>query len=306
MHTPDLINIEPEYLKFWQHFKEVYSGNRLTHALLLRSSSINKLATLYNQMMATLLCKKANPPCGSCKSCLLINQGAHPDLYQIQPEKAGAAIKVEQIRDLHNSLYTSPQVSENKLILILNAERMNHAAANSLLKILEEPPRNIYFILIIESISTLPATIFSRCQHWYFPEFNHEGDYFLSNDECASEKTQSELFKQKEIFIDDLINIRKKSASINIIAEKWVTYELADLTRLLYLITAQMIYNYFYKDVEKTALSLKLNELIQGTKVTHLFSLIDKLNQLSKNLSYSINVNQLLTIEDLLLSFLKK
>ncbi|WP_165482672.1 hypothetical protein [Legionella gresilensis] len=305
MPTLNPIIIEAEHLKFWQHFKDAYSSKRLAHALLLRSSSISKLATLYNQMLATLLCKNDNhQPCDSCKSCLLINQETHPDLYQIKPEKTGTAIKVEQIRDLHHSLYTSPQVSENKVILILNAERMNHAAANSLLKILEEPPANIYFILTIESISTLPATIFSRCQHWFFPDSNHEDDYFLQNDKYLSENTQTELFKQKENFIDDLIAIRRERASINIIAEKWAAYELVELTRLLYLLTAQMIHNYFYKDVTQTALTLKLNELIQGVKVTHLFALIDKLNQLSKNLSYSINVNQLLTIEDLLLSFL--
>ncbi|STX51341.1 DNA polymerase III, delta' subunit [Legionella busanensis] len=304
MHTPNLINIESEYLTYWQHFKDAYNSKRLAHAQLLRASSITKLTTLYHQIITTLLCKQDNQPCGSCKSCILNNQGMHPDLYQIKPEKVGGVIKVEQIRDLHLTLYTSPQVSENKVILILNAERMNHAAANSLLKILEEPPANIYFILTIESISTLPATIFSRCQHWYFPDPTHEGDYFLQNDKSFLENHQNELFKQKEVFIDDLIAIRKERVSINIIAEKWAIYELVELTRLLYLITAQMIHNYFYKDGSKTALAAKLNELNQDVKVTHLFSLIDKLNQLSKNLSYSINVNQLLTLEDLLLSFL--
>ncbi|WP_419421060.1 hypothetical protein ACNVED_07125 [Legionella sp. D16C41] len=305
MHTVNLAVTNPEYLKFLQTFEEGHKQERLHHAFLLQGSSTASLTALYGQMITTLLCKETNRPCGVCKSCLLIKHNEHPDLYQIKPEKPGTAIKVEQIRELHNYLYTSSQVAKSKVILILHAERMNRAAANSLLKMLEEPPNGIYFILIIESISQMPATILSRCQKWYFTDFNFNLENYIAQFEQYNvESSLATLLKQKELFLDDLINIKKKQVSINAIAEKWSVYDLNDLTRFIYLIIAQMIHNYFSTIPLDSNISFKLEELTRGFKITSLFTLLDKLNQASKNLSYSITINQLLTLEDLLLSFL--
>lgn len=304
MSTVELSNFTQPYHYFWQRFESAYYSKRLVHAFLLRGLAANCLDALCRHMIAIMLCKQPKEPCMACKSCKLFIQNKHPDLYLIEPEKAQAAIKVEQIRQLHAYLYTSAQVAENKIVLIQPAEKMNHSAANSLLKLLEEPPQNVYFILIAESIITIPATILSRCQHWYFPDFNHDDNYFAEHTVYKSERSFSELFKQTEFLVDDLLNIKKEKASVIAIAEKWLAYELSNLVRLIYLITAQMIHNYFHKTNVQSALSFKLEELAKNVKPIDLFFLLDKLNQIIKNLSYSINVNQRLTLEDLLLGFL--
>ncbi|STX28962.1 DNA polymerase III, delta' subunit [Legionella beliardensis] len=304
MHKVDLTDLKPEYHGFWQQFKRAYDNQRLTHALLLSGASLAYLKPLVNHMIATMLCKQVTAPCTTCKSCNLAIQGEHPDLHLIEPDKVGGVIKVEQVRELQNYLYTSPQIAENKIVFIKNAEKMNHSAANSLLKILEEPPQNSYFILGAESINTIPATIFSRCQYWFFSNFNHyNGNYLVESSLGDAESSLGKLSEQSESLINDLLAIQKEKISIIAIAEKWSIYELMDLARFMYLVTAQMIHNYFHKNYPQSVLFSMLEELTKYFKPINLFFLLDKLNQIIKNLSYSINVNQLLALEDLLLSF---
>jgi DNA polymerase-3 subunit delta' len=94
----------------------------------------------------------------------------HPDLQLIQPEEAGKAIKIDQIRALKNFLeLTAHSLDGRRLAIICPAERMTTGAANSLLKTLEEPPAGTVLVLITESLGQLPATIVSRCQSVRIP-----------------------------------------------------------------------------------------------------------------------------------------
>jgi len=89
--------------------------------------------------------------------------GNHPDAIEVHPVES-ALIKVEQIRDLSARLAMRPQVARRQVALLWPAEQMNAAAANALLKTLEEPTEDTHLLLLAERIGRLPATIRSRCQ----------------------------------------------------------------------------------------------------------------------------------------------
>jgi DNA polymerase-3 subunit delta' len=100
--------------------------------------------------------------CGVCKSCRKIAANHHPDIIQVQPR--GPFIKIEQIRTLLQTLSMKPYEAKTRVVVISEAQSMNAAASNALLKILEEPPDRSMLVLIANHQSDLLPTIASRCQ----------------------------------------------------------------------------------------------------------------------------------------------
>ncbi len=111
---------------------------------------------------------RENPiePCGACLSCRKMIDHNHPDFSIVEPD--GNTIKVDQIRAMEEKIIFKPLEGPRKIILIDPADKMNIAAANSLLKTLEEPPSHAMIILIASRPASLPETILSRCQKVYF------------------------------------------------------------------------------------------------------------------------------------------
>lgn len=100
--------------------------------------------------------------CHSCLSCRKLKDKNHPDLSIIEPD--GKSIKIDQIRQMQSKIVIKPFDGQKKIILIDHADKMNDAAANSLLKTLEEPPAYAILILTASHTSALPPTLLSRCQ----------------------------------------------------------------------------------------------------------------------------------------------
>ena len=101
--------------------------------------------------------------CGVCKSCRKIAAGNHPDIIRIKPK--GPFIKIDQIRALLQTLAMKPYEAMTRFAILSEAQAMNAAASNALLKILEEPPSRSMLVLIATRRSDLLPTIVSRCQH---------------------------------------------------------------------------------------------------------------------------------------------
>lgn len=100
--------------------------------------------------------------CGECRACRLIAANKHPDILYLRPE--GALIKVEQVRGLMEALALKAVEATTRVIIIENAQQMNPAAANALLKTLEEPYPATVFILTAPTVTAIMPTILSRCQ----------------------------------------------------------------------------------------------------------------------------------------------
>lgn len=153
----------------WQKFITQNSSSNLPHAIMLSGNRGLGKSLFAKAMAETLLCSDAtSSACGKCRSCKLIQNGSHPDLSVLRPEQAKKAIKIEQIRTIIDVVVNKPQLGGCQVVIIEPAEAMNLAAANALLKTLEEPPGNLFFILVAVTSFKLPATIRSRCQNIVF------------------------------------------------------------------------------------------------------------------------------------------
>ena len=139
---------------------------RLPHALLLHGAPGIGKRDLAGRLAETLLCAAPDTnakPCGRCRSCLLLAAGTHPDLFIVQPEEDGKFVTVDQVRAIGAFLALRPHTAAHKVVLVQPADAMNINAANSLLKVLEEPPLGSVLILIADQLARLPATVRSRC-----------------------------------------------------------------------------------------------------------------------------------------------
>lgn len=167
-------------------FRAITQDASLAHALLIRGArGIGKHA--FGLALAQgLLCEKPTgdgAACGSCNACNWFANGAHPDFRTLMPASEGEPaaesdespaktretraspwITIEQVRELHDFIHVSSHRGGRKVILISPAEALNVAAANALLKNLEEPPAGTHFLLISHRPQRLMRTIISRCR----------------------------------------------------------------------------------------------------------------------------------------------
>jgi DNA polymerase-3 subunit delta' len=104
--------------------------------------------------------------CGECAACRRIAADQHPDVLRVAPD--GLQIKIDQIRALCQTLAMRPYEARIRVAIIAEAHRLNPAAGNALLKMLEEPPAGTVLILTAGQTADLLPTIVSRCQHIRF------------------------------------------------------------------------------------------------------------------------------------------
>lgn len=150
----------------WSRFSHQHQQHRLAHAFLLTGPLGLGLEKFANAMANTLLCNtpRNNQACQSCRSCKLLEAGSHPNKFCIEPKEDSRHIKMEQIRELQQSMQSTTPQGGNQVAVLTPAEALIKNTANAFLKHLEEPNDGTYFILIASSPSVLPATLRSRCQ----------------------------------------------------------------------------------------------------------------------------------------------
>jgi len=139
----------------------VVSG-QLSHAYLLGGPPLVGRMTLARACAQALLCTEDDAPCGACRACRNVSAGVHPDLHIVEPRTAN--LLIEQVRDLQHQAALSPVEAPYKVFILRRIEQATTAAANALLKTLEEPPAHVVlFLTLTEGEQTLP-TVASRCQ----------------------------------------------------------------------------------------------------------------------------------------------
>lgn len=132
-------------------------------------------------LATSLLCEARTctfDACGTCPSCRWLAAGNHPDFRRVAPagdedaeegvtekakKRSPGSIRIDQIRELEDFIFVGSHRQGNRIVLITEAESMNPAAANALLKILEEPPPCVYFLIVSSKLKNLLPTIRSRC-----------------------------------------------------------------------------------------------------------------------------------------------
>lgn len=154
--------------------RQLLAEKRLPHALLFTGiEGIGKNLTA-KVLAKVLLCSGEEKPCNICPSCRAFDAKNHPDFYYLEPEGKANNIKIEQIRQMQSQIALSPYLADKRVVIINDAETMNEAAENSLLKTLEEPTGDVVFILVAANKDLLLPTILSRCMKLYFAPLSED------------------------------------------------------------------------------------------------------------------------------------
>jgi DNA polymerase-3 subunit delta' len=163
----------PWLTPFYEKLQNTYHEGRFAHGLLFTGSAGIGKYKLAKQLAQFLLCtdKRDNDACFECHSCRLISANNHLDFHLLEAEK-NKSIGIDQVRLLTEKLNERPQLGNNKVVLIKGVDQLTEAAANALLKTLEEPQGDSYLILLARTHHQLMPTLLSRLQqtHIHSPD----------------------------------------------------------------------------------------------------------------------------------------
>ncbi len=316
----------PWHQRHWERFRNSLESDRLPHALLLTGVAGLGKRRFADRLVANLLCDTPSDtgwPCGLCRGCQLLKAGTHPDYRLIEPEEAGKAIKIDVIREFVQKESLTSHLAGYKAIIIEPADAMNIAAANSLLKTLEEPVTKSLMLLISDQPNRLPATIRSRCSHFSFSKpatdlaldwlagaIGQESDpkllLSLANGAPIKAVTLADpdIFAQRKQMLDEFSALLRRVADPVVIAAKW---DKLDLGRVLEWFTGWVVdmiriqVNSQIAEIINIDQKSLLRELGSHVKSKQLHLMLERLYQARQTVGGQLNTQMLL--EGLLLEW---
>lgn len=151
------------------------NAKRFPHAAIFEGSSASQRMLAAKKTAAALVCNADKVPCGFCPSCRKAAADSHADILVYSVEDKPRAFKVDMVREIRAKAYIVPNESSRKVFILENAHTMGSESQNAILKILEEPPQYVNFILLCSSKSGLLPTVLSRATVFNFGQ-NAEQD----------------------------------------------------------------------------------------------------------------------------------
>lgn len=137
---------------------------RIPHAIIIESKNKESALEAAKYLSMYVVCTSDNKPCKVCEQCHKAEIKGHADISYPRPENKSKTYSIEQMRNIIKDSYIRPNEANAKVYVFEEADnRLTDIAQNSFLKLLEEPPQNVYFILLCESAQKLLVTILSRC-----------------------------------------------------------------------------------------------------------------------------------------------
>lgn len=157
-----------------EYLEKAAREKRLAHLLLFHGGSSFHQREVALRLAQILNCSNLIPegPCQACSSCRKILSGNHPEVLWLKPVKT--TIGIEQVLKWQEKVYLKHYEGIYKVSIIEHAEALTIPAANSLLKVIEEPPERTVIILSVDNAEGILPTIQSRAQLVYFPNLSEE------------------------------------------------------------------------------------------------------------------------------------
>ena len=180
-------------------YRQLKSLN-ISHAYIIETNNYYRGYDFALSFAKAILCPTKNVDynlCGNCDLCTQIDNGNSTELEIVRPD--GMWIKKDQLNGLQKDFSTKAVTSSAKVYIIDQAEKMNEAASNSILKFLEEPEENIIAFLLTNNVNRMLKTIVSRCQ---IITLNNENNYFSNN----TIENYTNLFNNLDFSTDDKKN----------------------------------------------------------------------------------------------------
>ncbi len=138
---------------------------RLFHSYIITGADSGAIEDAANLVAQAAVCSGDPPlPCGKCRDCRKALRGIHPDISHVELAKDAKEHTVDSMRVLRAAAYVSPNEGSRSVYIIHAADAMNVQAQNAMLKVLEEPPGHVVFILLANNPERLLPTVRSRCE----------------------------------------------------------------------------------------------------------------------------------------------
>lgn len=136
------------------------------HGVLIECQNETDGADFARFIANCLVCRGDTKPCGLCSDCIKAQKDGHPDIYETDGviKSKSKVFAVDSVRQIRDDAFIVPNESDCKVYILKNAQNMNDQAQNAILKILEEPPSYVFFIIVTTSRSTMLETVLSRVQ----------------------------------------------------------------------------------------------------------------------------------------------
>ncbi|CAL4043290.1 DNA polymerase III subunit delta' C-terminal domain-containing protein [Buchnera aphidicola] len=182
-----IINRYPWLIKPYKNIIHQHQVGKAHHALLINTYPGIGVLNLCWSITRWLLCKKKQGirSCGQCHGCYLMTSNNHPDWYYLKTKNNTDLLGVEIIRNTIDKIFYTAQQNGEKVIWFPNTKYITYAGICSLLKTLEEPPKNTWFFLINYNSFKLSSTLRSRCLSYYLsPPSEEKGIYWLKKNNC--------------------------------------------------------------------------------------------------------------------------
>jgi DNA polymerase III delta' subunit len=151
---------------------ELLKSDQLPSAMIFQGPAGVGKKTLAHALLQVINCTKSEKACGECSNCQRIFEEKNELVYHVELEKK-SMISVDQVREMQAS-FSLKSLHKGRFVIIDPADQMSPGASNALLKVLEEPPPNTYFILITDQLRRLLPTIRSRSHIFHFNKLSEE------------------------------------------------------------------------------------------------------------------------------------
>lgn len=257
------------------------SSHRLPHAVVLESKNVKMAKSVAKEIAKACVCSSDNlRPCGRCSNCIKATEGIHPDIYTVNITDKKQAVGVGEIRTMIGDCYIKPNEAPNKVYFIF--DKMTTEAQNALLKILEEPPQNVQFILVSESSSILLQTVLSRSTLFKIGEV-------ASDEKSEKEKQADELAADIAAAIPKNTELPLLIATGKLVNDKQLT--LMVLERLSVILNTALEEKYIPSGNQPQY----INDMVRTLRKRSMVKLLDVVSKSQVMLSQNCNMNLLVT-----------
>ncbi|WP_061593523.1 DNA polymerase III subunit delta' [Streptococcus gordonii] len=209
MNINELKELQP---KIVDRFERILEQDKLNHAYLFTGNFAS--FDLAQKLAQSRFCqnKMGVWPCGECRSCRLIAEEDFSDVTVVRPQNQ--IIKTERIRELLKNFSQSGVEGNEQVFIICEAEKMHLNAANSLLKMIEEPQSEVYIFLLTNDENLILPTIKSRTQVFHFPK---NEDYLVAKlEESVLLKDQAQLLAAYSQTLEEAQNLQTSKSFFDV------------------------------------------------------------------------------------------
>lgn len=300
---------------------QTFANNTLPHAIIIEGEHGTGKRTLANIIAQYCVCRSnKTKPCGVCDGCYKALAHSHPDITLLDG-LTPSNLNVETIRNLRTMAYIIPNEAPKKVYILANCDRMNPTAQNAFLKILEEPPQSVVFIMTCVTASALLLTVRSRSRIFSLltPEIDEavraalKSDPALNPDDVQKSAllTNGNIGRMLELLHSGGTEALRLAEQIAAAVANSKEYELLVLTsklnsdKILTAAVLDCLYEIFC-DAAKSAVGLPAHSntvklLSDNLTRTRLLRIVDAVTQTKRKLQLNANMNLLTT--DLCVAF---